>query len=65
MFKDIDLIWLGARCKDIEGLTRFANPLLHIASCFPPLYLLHGSEDHTVSVGQAYLVEEKVRAAWG
>jgi acetyl esterase/lipase len=65
VFKDIDLIWLGARCRDIEGLTRFANPLLYITSRFPPLYLLHGSEDHTVSVNQAYMMEEKVRAACG
>ena len=65
MFNDIDLIWLGAYCKDIEGLARFANPLPFITSCFPPLFLLHGSEDHTVSVGQAYLMEDKVRATCG
>lgn len=65
VFQDIDLIWLGARSRDIDGLARFANPLPYISPCFPPLYLLHGSKDHTVSVGQAYLMEEKVRTTCG
>ncbi len=65
VFADLDLIWLGARCKDIEGLMRFANPLPHITPGFPPLYLLHGTADHTVSAAQAYLMEEKVRTTCG
>ena len=65
VFADMDLIWLGARHREIDGLLHFANPLHYISPSFPPLYLLHGTEDHTVSVGQAYLMEEKVRNACG
>ncbi len=65
VFPDVDLIWLGARCREIEGLMRFANPFPYISPAFPPLYLLHGSEDHTVSAGQAYQMEERVRKICG
>jgi acetyl esterase/lipase len=65
VFADMDVIWLGAQSREIEGLMRFANPLPHISASFPPLYLLHGSADHTVSVRQAYLIEEKVRRTCG
>lgn len=64
-FPDLDLRWLGARAGDISGLTHFTNPMHFITPGFPPVYLLHGSEDQTVPVSQAYQLEERVRRICG
>lgn len=65
VFPDVDLIWLGAKSKAVEGLARFTNPLHFITPDFPPAYLLHGSVDHTVSVTQSIMLEEKIRRICG
>lgn len=65
VFPDVDLMWLGARCREIEGLMHFANPMHFVSSGFPPAYLLHGSEDHTVAVSQTVRLEERIRLVCG
>jgi acetyl esterase/lipase len=65
VFSDLDLIWLGARCREIKGLMHFTNPINFITPSFPPIYLLHGSEDHTVSANQAFMLAGKVRQVCG
>ncbi|SHI06418.1 Acetyl esterase/lipase [Sporobacter termitidis DSM 10068] len=62
---DVDKLWLGAHSSEIEGLMHFTNPLHFITKDFPPIYILHGSNDHTVPCIQAYLLEEKVREVCG
>ena len=62
---DIDKLLLGAQSREIEGLMHFTNPLRFITQDFPPVLILHGSEDQTVPVIQAYLLEEKVRTVCG
>jgi acetyl esterase/lipase len=62
---DVELLLLGAHSKDIGGLMYFTNPLNFINRSFPPVFIHHGAEDHTVPVLQAYLLEEKVRTVCG
>lgn len=62
---DINKLWLGAQSDEISGLMHFTNPLNFISPDFPPIFIMHGSDDHTVPVIQAYLLEEKVRKVCG
>jgi acetyl esterase/lipase len=64
-FPDIDKLLLGAPSKDVAGLLHFTNPLNFITRDFPPVFIQHGSDDHTVSVRQAHMLEEKVSAVCG
>jgi acetyl esterase/lipase len=62
---DIDLLGIGAKARDIEGLMHFTNPLHFITRDFPPIYILHGSGDQTVPAAQSRALEEKIRAVCG
>ena len=62
---DIYKLLLGASPNDIPGLLHFTNPLNFITESFPPVFIQHGSDDHTVPLRQARLLEEKVRAVCG
>jgi acetyl esterase/lipase len=62
---DIDKLLLGAHSSEIEGLMHFTNPIRFVAPDFPPVLILHGTDDNVVPVIQAYLLEEKVRAVCG
>lgn len=62
---DINKLWLGAQSGEISGLMHFTNPLNFITPSFPPIFAQHGSDDHTVPVIQAHLLEEKVRRICG
>lgn len=62
---DIDKLWLGAQSADIEGLMYFTNPINFVSPAFPPIFIQHGSDDHTVPHIQAYLLEECVRKVCG
>ena len=62
---DVDKLLLGAHSSQIEGLMHFTNPIRFVTQDFPPVLILHGSEDNVVPVIQAYLLEEKVRTVCG
>ena len=62
---DIDKLMFGAQSSEIKGLMHFTNPLHFIKPDFPPVLILHGSNDTVVTVVQAYLLEEKVRTVCG
>jgi acetyl esterase/lipase len=62
---DIYKLWLGAPINEIAGPAYFTNPLHFITPNFPPVYILHGSDDRTVPVFHARQLEEKVRQVCG
>jgi acetyl esterase/lipase len=62
---DIHKLWLGAQMSEISGLMHFTNPLHFITPNFPPIFVQHGSDDHTVPVIHAHQLEEKVREVCG
>ncbi len=62
---DINKLWLGAQSDEISGLMHFTNPLNFITPNFPQIFAQHGSDDKTVPVIQAYLLEEKIRSICG
>jgi acetyl esterase/lipase len=65
MMPDIDRVWLGAHSSEITGLMYFTNPLNFITPEFPPLFAQHGTDDGTVPVVQAHLLEEKIKQICG
>lgn len=64
-FPDMDVKLFGAQSTEIRGLMHFTNPNHFITPSFPPVYILHGAEDQTVPVSQAYQLEERVRQLCG
>jgi acetyl esterase/lipase len=64
-FDALEMQFLGALDKDINGLVYFTNPLNFITPGFPPVYIQHGSDDKTVPVAHSYALEEKVRTVCG
>ena len=62
---DIDKLLLGAHSSQISGLMHFTNPIRFVSPAFPPVLILHGTDDNVVPVIQAYLLEEKVRTVCG
>lgn len=48
---------LGARPQDAAELVRLASPVFHVDASDPPLFLLHGDQDHQMPINQSHELE--------
>ena len=53
----------GKKFDDAPDVYRLASPITHVTKDDPPTLILHGSIDSTVSIHQADLLVEKLKAA--
>jgi acetyl esterase/lipase len=62
---EVDSAYVGGTPKAVPDKYRMASPITYVRPDAPPILTLHGDKDAASSIGQALLLDEKMRDAGG
>ena len=62
---EVDSAYVGGTPKAVPDRYRMASPVTYVRPDAPPILTIHGDKDTASSVGQAFLLDEKMRDAGG